>query len=118
MGGPSAWYVSFYKPLDQFLIFLIVSVRERMSETGEGEGSKIDILKSVFSSGADTNGDTTVAPSSPTTGKSVKRNSTFKIVPKRESMILPDVGHERGWIRKAGEKEDLAAEGEGWKSSA
>jgi hypothetical protein len=89
-----------------------------MAAANEGDGSKMDVLKSVFSSnGSATADDTTVAASNQST-RSAKRNSTFKIVPTRDSMLLPDAGHEKGWIRKASEKEDLATDGEGWKSSA
>jgi hypothetical protein len=93
-----------------------------MAAANEGDGSKMDVLKSVFASNDSTTADdTTVAASnrsvSPST-KSTKRNSTFKIVPTRDSMLLPDAGHEKGWIRKASEKEDRATDGEGWKSSA
>ncbi|PVF99444.1 hypothetical protein CPB86DRAFT_814022 [Serendipita vermifera] len=52
------------------------------------------------------------------TSKGVKRKSTFKIVPKHEPMLLPEASHERRWIHKQGDKEDLAADGKGWKSSA
>lgn len=107
------------------LMICLVNVRDRMAEAQEGEGSTMDAVKQIFSSGTSANGETTAVATDRATisttaasTKSVKRNSTFKIVPKRESMILPDVGHERGWIRKAGEKDDLATEGEGWKSSA
>jgi hypothetical protein len=99
-----------------------------MDRAKEGEGSALDVLKSAFTSEGSTTAatvdeDATIATSrrsaSPSAAsKGVKRNSTFKIVPKRESMLLPEVGHERGWIRKTGEKDDVAAEGEGWKSSA
>jgi len=96
----------------------LFKVRANMAAANEGDGSKMDVLKSVFSSnGSATADDTTVAASNQST-KSAKRNSTFKIVPTRDSMLLPDAGHEKGWIRKASEKEDLATDGEGWKSSA
>jgi hypothetical protein len=89
-----------------------------MAAANEGDGSKMDVLKSVFSSnGSAAADDTTVAASNQST-RSAKRNSTFKIVPTRDSMLLPDAGHEKGWIRKASEKQDRATEGEGWKSSA
>ncbi|KAG8824097.1 hypothetical protein FRC19_002552 [Serendipita sp. 401] len=104
----------------------LVKVRRTMTEAKEGDGSTIDAIKSVFShdskEGPAVTDDNTVVGShrspSPTSNKGVKRNSTFKIVPKRESALLPDVGHERGWIRKTSEKDELAHEGEGWKSSA
>lgn len=102
---------------------LAVKVRNNMAAASEGDGSKIDALKSVFTNtGSTTADDTTVAASNRSTtsagAKASKRNSTFKIVPTRDSMVLPDVGHERGWVRKASEKDELAKEGEGWKSSA
>lgn len=37
---------------------------------------------------------------------SEKRSSgTFKIValPKRDSMVLPDIGYEKGWVKRGGE---------------
>lgn len=47
-----------------------------------------------------------------------KRSSTFRIVPKRESMVLPDKGYDKGWIRLQAERDATAAEGEGWRSKA
>ena len=47
-----------------------------------------------------------------------KRDSGFRVVPKRESMLLPDQGHKRGWIRRQAEKDVEAAEGDGWRSEA
>lgn len=93
-----------------------------MAEANQDQGSTIDVLKAVFGSGSSTTDDTTVADSSarsasPTT-KSAKRSSTFKIVATRDSMVIPEAGHEKGWIRKASEKDDTAKQGEGWKSSA
>ncbi|KIM26634.1 hypothetical protein M408DRAFT_25337 [Serendipita vermifera MAFF 305830] len=102
----------------------LVKVRNNMAAAKEEDGSTLSAIKTAFNSNDTkiTDDDTTAAgtarSTSPTTAKGVKRNSTFKIVPKRESMILPDAGHERGWIRKQGEKDDLAQDGEGWKSSA
>ena len=94
-----------------------------MAEAKQGDGSTMDAIKAVFSSGQATDEGTTAAGTTRSaspglSAKSAKRNSTFKIVPKRESMVLPDVGHERGWIRKQGERDEAATEGEGWKSSA
>jgi hypothetical protein len=104
----------------------LVKVRERVAQAQTAEGSKMDALKTVFTKTSDTGSMTAVSGDehspertvSRATSKAEKRNSKFKIVPKRESMLLPDVGHEKGWIRKASEKDDKATEGEGWKSSA
>lgn len=51
-------------------------------------------------------------------GTKSERNSQFRIVPKRDSMLLPDAGYKDGWIRKQGERDDAAVDGEGWKSKA
>jgi len=99
----------------------LVKVRSNMAEVKQADGSTLDAIKSAFHSSTD---DTTAvagtnrSETASSTSRGVKRNSTFKIVPKRESMVLPDIGHERGWVRKAGEKDDMATEGEGWKSAA
>ena len=55
---------------------------------------------------------------SETASKASKRNSRFSIVPKRNSMILPDVGYEKGWIKRQAERDEAAGQGEGWKSPA
>jgi hypothetical protein len=47
-----------------------------------------------------------------------KRDSAFRVVPKHESMLLPDKGHKKGWIRRQAEKDAEAAEGDGWRSEA
>jgi len=46
-----------------------------------------------------------------------KSDAQFKIVAKRDSVILPQ-GHESGWINKQAERETAANQGEGWKSKA
>lgn len=50
--------------------------------------------------------------------KKDKRASQFRIVPKRNSMLLPEAGHEKGWIKKQAERDEAASTGEGWKSQA
>lgn len=47
-----------------------------------------------------------------------KRASTFRIVPKKDSMLLPEQGYEKGWVRKQSELDEKATEGGGWKSKA
>lgn len=105
-----------------------MKVRARVSEAQAAEGgSTIDALKTVFTKTSDTGSMTAVSADehSPershtraASAKSERRNSKFRVVPKRESMLLPDVGYEKGWMRKIGETDDKATEGEGWKSSA
>lgn len=43
----------------------------------------------------------------------------FKVVSKRDSALLPDVGHKNvGWMYKQQEQMEIASKGEGWKSDA
>jgi hypothetical protein len=47
-----------------------------------------------------------------------KRGSHFKVVAKRDSVLIPDAGHEAGWINKQAEREAAAGEGQTWHSKA
>ncbi|KAF8590689.1 hypothetical protein K439DRAFT_1611824 [Ramaria rubella] len=48
-----------------------------------------------------------------------KRDSAFRVVPKRDSALLPGQRHKRGWARRQAEKDaEIAAEGIGWRSEA
>jgi hypothetical protein len=46
------------------------------------------------------------------------RESHFKVVAKRDSLLLPETGHPAGWVNRAAEREELAHKGDGWKSEA
>ena len=46
-----------------------------------------------------------------------KRDSQFKIVAKRDSVIV-DAGYEKGWINRQAELQEKTAQSEGWKSAA
>jgi hypothetical protein len=46
------------------------------------------------------------------------RESHFKVVAKRDSILLPETGHPSGWVNRAAEREELVHKGEGWKSEA
>lgn len=46
------------------------------------------------------------------------RNSQFKVVAKRDSVILPDQGHPAGWVNRQQERADAAKEGNEWRSKA
>lgn len=50
--------------------------------------------------------------------KKGKHQSQFRIVSKRDSMLLPEEGYEKGWIQKQAERDVAATQGEGWKSKA
>ncbi|KLO12225.1 hypothetical protein SCHPADRAFT_905341 [Schizopora paradoxa] len=90
----------------------LVLVRDRMAAADESEDtSKTQVLKEYFhTKSSDT--------ASKASSVKSKRNSQFRIVPQRDSMLLPNVGHEKGWSRKQYEREDAAADGDGWKSKA
>lgn len=90
----------------------LVLVRDRMHAADESDDTtKTEVLKELFHTKSSD------AASKTSTAKS-KRNSQFRIVPQRDSMLLPNIGNEKGWSRKQFEREDAAAEGEGWKSKA
>ncbi|EJD40905.1 hypothetical protein AURDEDRAFT_153456 [Auricularia subglabra TFB-10046 SS5] len=90
----------------------LVKVREQMAQAGESDtASRTEVLKQLFTK------KTEDAESKVSSVKS-KRESKFKIVPRRESMLLPDQGHESGWSRIQYEKEELAKQGDGWRSNA
>ena len=46
------------------------------------------------------------------------RNSQFKVVAKRDSVLLPEQGHPSGWVNRQQERLDAAKEGAGWRSRA
>jgi len=94
----------------------LVGVRDRMAEAKAEEGkegetkTKMQILQEIFQKKKEE------ASSTASTTKS--RESHFKVVSKRDSVILPETGHPAGWVSRAAEREELAHKGEGWKSEA
>jgi len=86
----------------------LVQVRDRMAEAQGNENmSRKDVLKDMFERKQDE-----------AASKKSKSNSQFKVVAKRDSVLLPNTGHEAGWINKQAEREAAAQEGEGWHSKA
>lgn len=49
--------------------------------------------------------------------KKSRSDAQFKIVNKRDSVIVPQ-GHESGWLNKVADRDALAQQGDGWKSPA
>ncbi|CAE7210603.1 unnamed protein product [Rhizoctonia solani] len=47
-----------------------------------------------------------------------KNDSQFRIVPKRNSVLIPEAGHESGWTNKQADREAAINDGESWKSKA
>jgi hypothetical protein len=90
----------------------LIQVRSRMTEAGQTDsGSRTEVLKSIFAKNTDD-------AASKVSSTKTKRESKFKFVPGRESMLLPDKGHQSGWSRMQFDKEEQAKQGEGWRSSA
>jgi len=54
----------------------------------------------------------------PSNASTKTRESHFKVVSKRDSVLLSETGHPSGWMNRAAEREELAHKGEGWKSEA
>jgi len=46
------------------------------------------------------------------------RESHFKVVSKRDSLLLPETSHPSGWVKRAAERDEAVHKGEGWKSEA
>jgi len=90
----------------------LVEIRGKMDhDPNDKEFSRVGVLKDHY-------GSKKSEASSRASTIASKKQSRFNIVPKRESLILPDVGYEKGWIKRQAEREELVGQGEGWKSSA
>ena len=46
------------------------------------------------------------------------RSSQFKVVSKRDSVLLPDQGNPAGWVNRQQQRAEAAKEGEEWRSKA
>ncbi|KAI9441016.1 hypothetical protein H4582DRAFT_2097701 [Lactarius indigo] len=50
----------------------------------------------------------------PASVKTAERKSQFKVVAKRDSAILPQLGNPSGWVTKVQERAEAAGTGESW----
>ncbi|KAF8580268.1 hypothetical protein K439DRAFT_1357420 [Ramaria rubella] len=94
----------------------LVRVRERMrkekeSEDGEKEG-KLGALKDLFKRQNDE------AKKEKGNANGERSHSQFKVVAKRDSMLLPEMGNPHGWINRQQEIVDSAEQGPEWRSKA
>jgi hypothetical protein len=93
----------------------LVGVRDRMAEAKAQEGkegeamTKMQVLQEIFQKKKE---ETT------SVGSTRHRESHFKVVAKRDSLLLPETGHPAGWVNRAAEREELAHKGDNWKSQA
>ncbi|KAG8738026.1 hypothetical protein FRC10_007389 [Ceratobasidium sp. 414] len=86
----------------------LVATRDRMNEAqATGDKSRTDVLKEMFERKKDE-----------ASTKASKTDSQFRVVSKRDSLLLPDTGHESGWINKQADRDAAVNSGEGWKSKA
>jgi len=90
----------------------LVQVRAGMAESSQSDSaSRTETLKRMFAKNTD-------EAASKASSIKEKRESKFKIVPRRESMLLPEQGHQSGWSRIQHDKEAEVQNGEGWRSEA
>lgn len=93
----------------------LVGVRDRMAEAKADENrSRTQVLQELFQRKKDE----AESVKSAAKEKKDERHSQFKIVSKRDSVIIHDKGHPSGWINRAQEKQEAATTGEGWRSEA
>ncbi|CAE7147721.1 unnamed protein product [Rhizoctonia solani] len=86
----------------------LVATRDRMNDAqATGEKSRTEVLKEMFERKKDE-----------ASSKTSKADSQFRIVSKRDSVLIPEAGHESGWINKQADREAAINDGEGWKSKA
>ena len=108
----------------------LVTVRDRMQEAKEDENqSRTQALQEVRLRPHHTRtceADTSMRQlfqrkkdeASSAASKADAKTGTFKVVSKRDSAILQDVGRPEGWANRAQERADAAVQGETWHSEA
>ncbi|KAI5117290.1 hypothetical protein M0805_006812 [Coniferiporia weirii] len=90
----------------------LVGVRDRMSEAkASDEGSRARVLQDLFQRRKD-------ETSSKADSAKSARGSQFKVVAKRDSVLLPEQGHPAGWVNRQQERADAAVQGNEWRSKA
>jgi len=93
----------------------LVGVRDRMAEARAEEGidgetkTKMQVLQEIFQKKKE---------ETSSTASTRHRESHFKVVSKRDSLLLPETGHPAGWVTRAAERDELAHKGDSWKSEA
>ncbi|KAJ6567019.1 hypothetical protein B0H19DRAFT_716873 [Mycena capillaripes] len=88
----------------------LVGVRDRMAEAkGSDDGSRREVLAELFKRKKND-----AASTAPSTASS----SQFKVVASKQNSLLPESGHPAGWVNRTAEKEQLAEQGDEWRSDA
>ncbi|KZT00359.1 uncharacterized protein LAESUDRAFT_732384 [Laetiporus sulphureus 93-53] len=89
----------------------LVGVRDRMNEAKTSEDtSRTQVLQELFHRKKE--------EASNTKSRADEKTGQFKVVGKRESAILQNVGRPEGWANRTQERAETAAQGEGWHSEA
>ncbi|KZT25454.1 hypothetical protein NEOLEDRAFT_1133378 [Neolentinus lepideus HHB14362 ss-1] len=93
----------------------LVTVRDRYQDAkASDETSRTQVLQELFQSKKDeASSRASVAES-----KKNERGSQFKVVSKRDSVIIPEGGHPAGWVNRTTERAEAAATGREWRSEA
>ncbi|KAH8096888.1 hypothetical protein BXZ70DRAFT_895650 [Cristinia sonorae] len=88
----------------------LVGVRDRMKEAKVTEGeSRTQVLKEMFQRKKE--------EAESVKSKAEDRHAQFKVVSKRDSVIIQQ-GHPSGWINRAEERAETAKKGDEWRSDA
>ncbi|KAF7353927.1 hypothetical protein MVEN_01078900 [Mycena venus] len=88
----------------------LVGVRDRMAEAkASDDGSRREVLAEVFKRKKDEAASVAATTTS---------NSQFKVLATKQNSLLPNSGHPDGWVNRTAEKEQLAEQGEEWRSDA
>lgn len=90
----------------------LVGVRDRMNEAkANPDESRTQALQELFQRKKD-------EAAAGAKGKTDEKGGQFKVVGKRDSAILQNVGRPEGWANRAQERSDKATQGSEWRSEA
>ena len=108
----------------------LVGVRDRMAEAKASEDkSRTQVLQEVRLFSADRRVISLMAvfwqmfhrnkeQADSVKDKADEKGSHFRVVSRRDSMLMPDKGHPAGWVNRAQEREAAAHHGKDWRSDA
>ncbi|KAJ7495133.1 hypothetical protein FB451DRAFT_1477676 [Mycena latifolia] len=87
----------------------LVGVRARMAEAHASEdGSRREVLADIFKRKKDDAGSVVSSASA----------SQFKVVANKRNSLLPAAGNPAGWVNRTAAKDELAVQGDEWRSDA
>ncbi|KDQ55295.1 hypothetical protein JAAARDRAFT_159347 [Jaapia argillacea MUCL 33604] len=93
----------------------LVTVRDKMNEAkADDEKSRTQALQELFQRKKEDASDAKSRAES----KKNERGSQFKVVSKRDSVLIPEGGHPSGWVNRTSERAEAAVKGESWHSEA